>query len=188
VLTHTLPPPPPGATLALGVPAVEAEVLVVAPEAAGLPAVLGLNRLPIADSGFAGDAVADGAGDGDASFVLRECFALAGLADAPATGDSAAEAAGVGDASFAFLRERFAFAGLADASGVADSPAAAVGLGDASLAFFLECFALAGLALADASAAGDPLEAGLWANEVATENVATVNARIRRANLFIRGE
>jgi hypothetical protein len=130
-----------------------------------------LNRLPIADSGFAGDAVADGAGDGDASFVLRECFALAGLADAPATGDSAAEAAGVGDAS-----------------GVADSPAAAVGLGDASLAFFLECFALAGLALADASAAGDPLEAGLWANEVATENVATVNARIRRANLFIRGE
>lgn len=187
MLTHTLPPPPPGATLALGVAAVEAEVLPVAPAAAGLPAVLGLNRLPIADSGFAGDAAADGAGDGDASFGLRECFALAGLADAPAAGDWVAEALGAGDASFAFLRERLAFPGLADASG-ADSAAVAAGLGDASLAFFLECFAFVGLALADASAAGDPLDDGLCANELATENVATVNANIRPANLFIRAE
>lgn len=128
MLTQTSPCPPPGAGVAL-VAAVDA--FVVLP---GVGLVFGLNREPIAETGFPGVAEAAGVGDDAAVvFLLVRC--------------SAGDGAGLDDGlASAFLRER---ALLGD--GEAELSAAGEGLASA----FLRCLAGEEDAPGDALGAGD---------------------------------
>jgi len=88
------------------------------PPAPGLGLAFGLKRLPIAESGFEGEADATGEGEAVAAafFLLRRCL---GDAEGEAAADAALLAAGDGEAA-AFLWLRFA----------GDAEEAGEGLGD----------------------------------------------------------
>ena len=121
MLTHTFPFPPPGAIAGFG-----AEVLADVVElaaGAGLAAVLGLNRFPIAESGLDGDAEAVGLGEAVAFLRERRCLGEAAgeallLAGA---GEAALLADGAGDAGD-FLCARLA--GEAEGVGLGDEVSA----------------------------------------------------------------
>lgn len=132
-MTQTFPPPPPGATVLVGAwaPALFVEALVPAPAAAGLGLVCGLKRLPIAESGFAGEAEGEGVGDAILVFFWRLAageLAAEGEAPLEAAADGEAEAAGDAAVFAADFFSRWRFVGDAEASGEA------LGLGDCARA------------------------------------------------------